>query len=282
MYAARILADSIGPHEVRLTTVEATFPRFILAEVNTHRMLSRNSASSRAIPTEKQIERVMREPFIPEFNKRVTGMGVGEAFSGSENRRYKRRWLEARDAAVKAAEGFLQVDKSRANRLLEPFMWHTAIISATEWENFFGLRCHPAAQPEFRRIAEMMQEAMWLSEPRRLNFGDWHLPLVFEDDDFGINLRSEPLTAPQVSAGRCARVSYDRHHDEDAVPESLRRWQRLSDSGHWSPGEHPAQCVALGPPGSQFHGNFRGWKQLRKFYENEDNFAAYERTAASA
>ena len=78
MYAVRILADSLGPSRIRLTTLEVTFPRFLLAEFNTHRMLSRNSASSRAIPTERLIKEVRERPFIPEFNKRVTGMGVGE------------------------------------------------------------------------------------------------------------------------------------------------------------------------------------------------------------
>src|SRR4051812_47823071 len=78
-YAAKILADSLSPEGIRLTTFEVTFPRFILAEFNTHRMLSRNSASSRAIPTEKLLKRVIDTPFVPSFNKRVKGMGVGEA-----------------------------------------------------------------------------------------------------------------------------------------------------------------------------------------------------------
>jgi hypothetical protein len=54
----KILADSVAWHGgERLTTFEVTFPRIVLAEFNTHRMLSRNSASSRAIPVEKMLTR---------------------------------------------------------------------------------------------------------------------------------------------------------------------------------------------------------------------------------
>lgn len=275
MYDVKVLADSISPDKVRLTTLEATFPRFILAELNTHRMLSRNSASSRAIPTEKQIDRVLNQPFIPEFNKRVTGMGVGEALSPRENRRMQSKWLVARDDAVRAARGLLEVDKSRANRLLEPFMWHTAIVSATEWENFFALRCHPAAQPEFRKVAEMMQEAMWLSQPDKLDYGDWHLPLV--DPLVDLNNPLDPdewqRQLAEASAGRCARVSYDKQHEDDALQASRDRWEQLAGFGHWSPGEHPAQAVPLANfPGYTYTGNFKGWKQLRKFYAGENIF----------
>jgi hypothetical protein len=82
MYDVKVLADSIyglsSGQTARITTMQVTFPRFILAEINTHRAFSRNSASSRAIPTEKIIEQVVTNPFIPEtFNRRVKGMGVG-------------------------------------------------------------------------------------------------------------------------------------------------------------------------------------------------------------
>lgn len=276
-YEVKILADSIGPHGVRLTTFEATFPRFILAEVNTHRMLSRNSASSRAIPTEKQIERVKSHPFVPEFNERVTGMGVGEPLRGAQQRRAMVKWLDARDRAVEAAEGLLHVDKSRANRLLEPFMWHAAIISATEWDNFFALRCHPDAQPEFQKIAKMMQEALWLSEPEPLEWGQWHLPMVDPGSELpeARQTRSEGWWA-EVSAGRCARVSYDTHNRAEDPEDSAKRWQRLSNSGHWSPAEHPAQCE----PDPAWIGNFRGWRQLRKTYAYENDFGALQRAQA--
>lgn len=201
-YEVKVLADSISPEDVRLTTLECTFPRFILAEMNTHTLFSRNSASSRAIPTEKIIERVMGDPFIPAtFNKRIKGMGVGVALESQE--RSRNAWLTARDEAVNNARVLVEedVDKSRVNRLLEPFMWHTAIITATEWDNFMALR-QPAdgevpqldfpAQPEMQIAARCMREAMEESEPRTVAAGEWgHLPLVEDGEadtalhDFG-------------------------------------------------------------------------------------------------
>jgi hypothetical protein len=74
-YAAKVLADSITSDGARLTTLEVTFPRIVLAEFNTHRMLSRNSASSRAIPVLKRIKSVVDDPFVPEsFGKNQAGM----------------------------------------------------------------------------------------------------------------------------------------------------------------------------------------------------------------
>lgn len=267
--AVKVLADSISPYGYRLTTFELRFPRFILAELNTHRMLSRNSASSRAIPTEDRIELAEREPFVPTFNARVKGMGVGEPLSAYKQHEAQMIWLDARDAAVKAARRLLHIDKSRANRLLEPFIWHTAIVSATDWENFFALRDHPAAQPEFRRLAELMKPPFSMSEPQKLSFGEWHLPMVGPSDTHQCwEDVTDPLFLPAVSAGRCARVSYDTHWREEPVNVSRARWLKLAPKGHWSPGEHPAQCDEY----TGYIGNFQGWKQLRKFYPDEAIF----------
>jgi thymidylate synthase ThyX len=298
-YDCKILADSVNPVGHRITTFEVTFPRFILAEVNTHRMLSRNSASSRAIPTEKQIERVLKDPFVPHFNKRVTGMGVGEPLSGAEQIEAVRHWYDALNAAVKAARGLIHVDKSRANRLLEPFMWHTAIITATEWENFYHLRDHEAAQPEFRKIASIMRAARAFSTPKMLDWGQWHLPLWYPEDANQTWGSIHDRFPAEVSAGRCARVSYDRQHDTDTVNDAAGRWIQLSGMGHWSPGEHPARSITKEEwddvqarqeeevetyelrdevlPDSlydsfEFIGNFRGFVQLRKHYPGEAVF----------
>ena len=154
MYHAKVLFDSIA-NDQRLVTIEATFPRWILAEFNTHRMLSRNSASSRAIPPEKLIPMVTDTPFVPTFNKRVKGMGVGEEMGILEQRDCVDAWLGSRDKAVEAANTLIKVgaDKSRVNRLLEPFMWHSVVITATDLDNFFALRDHIDAQPEMQMIA---------------------------------------------------------------------------------------------------------------------------------
>ena len=144
---AEIIADSISPQDHRLTTYVLTFPRYILAELNTHRLFSKNSASSRAIPFEKMVEMVMEDPFIPmAFQKNHKGMQGTEYLEGEAVVEAKTQWLLARDAAVKRAKhlhnGYTEgVTKQLCNRLLEPFMWHTVILTASEFENFFNLRC---------------------------------------------------------------------------------------------------------------------------------------------
>jgi hypothetical protein len=299
-YASRVLADSISPDGVRLTTLLVTFPRFILAEVNTHRMLSRNSASSRAIPTEKLIERVRTNPFVPEtFNKRVKGMGVGAVLESQDLSSARAEWLMASENAAAHAEALmkLDVDKSRANRLLEPFMWHTAIISATEWDNFFALRDHPAAQPEFQIVAKLMRASIEGSTPLELGYDQWHLPLITFEEWDNLELgrgeaqrhkdglpsdvtphrfREHVERIKLVSAGRCARVSFDTHENWEPWDASEERAKKLMTNGHFSPFEHVARPFSGGephPPLGFFVGNFRGWVQMRKEIPHEDNFA---------
>jgi hypothetical protein len=266
-YNCVVLADSVGPAGTRLTTFEVTFPRMILAELNTHRALSRNSASSRAIPTEKLIAAVRTDPFVPEFAERVTGMGVGRLLTGLRKRDAEATWLRSARHACEGAEKLIDVDKSRANRLLEPFLWHTAIVSATDWQNFYSLRTAPTAQPEFQKIAQMMAFSASMSDPEYLEPGEWHLPLIRDIEKtsiIGIGLHNVPAVA-LVSSRRCARVSYNRQHDDEPVDASLQRCHDLIQGRHWSPLEHPAQALAA----PDYEGNFCGFKQARKFFPEE-------------
>lgn len=266
-YAASVLADSVGPHGIRLTTLEVTLPRLYLAEFNTHRVFSRNSESLRAIPTETLIERVVHHPYVPEFRERVKGMGGGEPLVGAAKTRAVIAWFIARDAAVEASRRLLKVAKDDANRPLEPYLWHTVIVTATEWDNFFALRDHEGAALPMQRTARLMKEAMWESIPRRLQYGDWHLPLVGDTERELADLENQ--YGAGVSAGRCARSSYSNHHKPETPRESHDRWERLASMGHWSPGEHPAVCV---PSDTDNTGNIWGWFQLRKHYKNEAVF----------
>lgn len=263
-YKADVLADSIGEHGVRLSTLEITIPRPYLAELNTHRVFSRNSESSRAIPTEMRIQQVMDKPYIPEFRARAKGMGGGEFLEGLEYEEAKRVWLNARDAAVWSAKALLHISKDDANRLLEPFMWQTIIVSSTEWMNFLNLRDHEGAAIPMQRIAPLMRKAMEKSVPELVHVGEWHLPLVDTSDPIYRRFEIEA----KVSAGRCARSSYSTHHDPESSDDSVKRWERLAGMGHWSPGEHPAMCLATATP----CGNFVGWMQLRKTYPGEAVF----------
>lgn len=270
-YSAKIIADSI-PEEggTRLTTMEVTFPRMVLAEFNTHRMFSRNSASSRAIPVEKQIQRVMEDPFIPvHFGANQSGMQAEAELEGKDRWLAETQWLLARDSAVGHVRQLLEIGlhKQITNRILEPFMWHTVIVTATEWSNFFALRAHEDAQPEIRTIAETMKALYNISEPKKLEHWEWHLPFIQEEEYNGkFEFTDE---AKKISAARCARVSYLTHDGKRDLEADLQLYERLVSGGHMSPLEHVAQPL-LGPAWS---GNFYGWVQFRKFIPGEWDFS---------
>lgn len=271
-YSAKILADSLSPSGVRLTTFEVTFPRIVLAEFNTHRVFSRNSASSRAIPVEKQLKKVNEDPFIPIYwGKNQKGMQADQELSDVEQLVATCEWIEARDKAVEATEKLLAlgVHKQITNRLLEPFMWHTVIVTATEWDNWRGLRCNKDAQPEIRRIADMMMELLDSNSPERLAEDSWHLPLVNDRKE----LVAEGYSVTdlvKICIGRCTRVSYLTHDGKRDPKADIELCERLLKSGHMSPFEHAARPATDAVP--TFHGNFRGWIQARKLIRDEDNF----------
>ena len=314
-YSCKILLDSISETGKRLTTFEITFPRIVLAEFNTHRMFSRNSASSRAIPFKKQVEKIQAEPFIPEqFPVNCTGMQPQEYITeenGKEDGAYYdcvNWWLAARDSAIEIAENLSEswaIHKQICNRLLEPFQWHTVIVTATEFSNFFKLRCDENAQYEIRRIADLMYEAYHTADPylgmfsnikgmnalhnpvsiQKLKVGEWHCPLVYEEDKMPIlawisqndhtkgkasNVIIDQIynnVKKKVSVARCARVSYLQHSGERSIEKDLELFNRLIGSGHWSPTEHIA--TPLEDPNQQ-SGNFYGWLQYRKTFKDEN------------
>jgi thymidylate synthase ThyX len=260
-YSARVLLDSIGPLGVRLTTLEVSFPRFVLAEFNTHRVYSRNSASSRAVPTSKLLEKVESDPVFPlEWGRNKAGMSADDLLDSADEKLAKDVWLSARDAAVEHARRLmeLKVHKQELNRILEPFLWHTVIVTSTEWENFFTLRCAPTAQPEIREAATRMRAALTTSTPRPVAEGEWHLPLV-QDDERSLDIE----TQKKISAARCARVSYLTHAGTREIEKDLELHDRLKRDRHLSPFEH----VATPAPDSEFHANFRGWIQMRREIE---------------
>jgi thymidylate synthase ThyX len=300
MFSAKILADSIGPSGKRLTTFEATYPRCIHSEIMTHRMISRNAASSRAIPTEKLIQRVLDDPFIPiTWGTNQKGMQAGEPLLGHKVGRAGAIWLNTRDRAVEAAREMaeLGLHKQIVNRVIEPWMWITIIVSATEWSNFFGLRCHKDAEPHFQKIASMMLALYTTSTPAVLKAGDYHLPLIFPEDmepamvitqerlaadpaTQGINIERSSIVfkmildrvLAEVSVGRCARVSYLTHDGRRDLKEDIALYERLKNAnpGHWSPYEHIGIAVGQTADASFRSGNFFGWHQFRKQFENEN------------
>ena len=145
---AEIVAHSLSPQGDELISVLCTFPRIILAEVNTHRMLSKNTSSSRAIPFKKMVESIQDDPFIPiAWQKEHKGMQGSEYFTEEKEITANiTMWLHAKDSAVQEAQAASRnfgITKQLCNRLLEPFMWTTMLITGPRsgWDNFFNLRC---------------------------------------------------------------------------------------------------------------------------------------------
>ena len=178
---AKIVADSINPQGNRITSFILTYPRFIHSELMTHRMFSRNSASSRAIPFNKMIEMVETDPFIPiAWQSKHTGMQGTDYLDGdSEQKLLINKWLESRDLAAQQAKllDYNNVTKQLCNRILEPFMWHTVLVTATEFENFFNLRCPKYGEGEFKSKKDVIRESKLAGMPSdyysRFEVVDW-------------------------------------------------------------------------------------------------------------
>lgn len=258
MRNVRILADSISLAGHRLITFECTFPRIILAEVNTHRVFSRNSASSRAISVKRMIEMAETDPYIPShWGKNEKGMSASEQLSPSDVILARDVWLRGRDRAVAIAREMLErfdLHKQLVNRVIEPYVWHTAVITATDWSNWYHQRDNRHAHPDIQEMARAMKACEQESEPRVLSHDDWHLPFINVTDEAEVaawstkqptgdrlpsQLASERLV--RISVARCARVSYltqdgKRDHEDD-----VKMYDRLVGPGHMSPLEHVAR-----------------------------------------
>jgi thymidylate synthase ThyX len=296
--SVKIIADSISEAGKRLTTAQWRYPKFIHGEVMTHRVFSRNASSSRAIPVERLIKDVIDDPVYPSFwGKNQPGMSAAEECttvlqpSGMEDIDHTREqaWDAARQAAIYWARGFSKAGyhKQIVNRLLEPFCHINVVVTATEWGNFFVLRCHKDAQPEIRILAETMRTAMEISQPKLLRRGQWHLPYVDVSEEGSGDPSPETWrTAVQLSVARCARVSYLTQ--DGRVPDGeldLKLYERLVGAVplHASPAEHQATPDFYNLPSwlnddpkprptwkqRHLHGNFCGWIQFRKTLPGE-------------
>jgi thymidylate synthase ThyX len=268
-FSARVLLDSRSPSGARLTTLEVRYPRFIHSEMMTHRVFSRNAASSRAIPIKKMIAAVREEPALPVYwGRNQTGMSAREAVTPEVEALARAEWQSALEDALAHAERLAEKDidlhKQLVNRLLEPFAWITVIITATDWANFFTQRCHPDAQPEIKHVAEMMLAQYRASIPAPVALGRWHLPLIQDDER---TLPDEQLC--KLSVARCARVSYLTHDGKRDIERDLDLYEKLlggGANGHWSPFEHVATPALDAQARS---GNFTGWEQYRKRFPEE-------------
>lgn len=278
---ATVIQDSVC-NDTRLTTFELEYPRFIHAEVMTHRMLSKNAASSRAIPVEKMIEHVKTNTAMPVFwGKNKPGMQAAEEVDNV--REAKIAWQIARDDAIQAAvnlHDYRGLHKQISNRVTEPYQMMKIVISGTEWANLLWLRDHEAAQPEFAELAKQISKGFETSKPAYLNPGDLHVPYVtrvgtnYYTGDIKLS-RQEALV---VSASCCAQVSYRK--SDDSLDKAKQIYDRLVNTSdgrmHASPFEHQAWGMYLNSnyfeygvthvdiKGQLWSGNFRNWTQHRQ------------------
>lgn len=267
--SAKIILDSVNTYGDRLTTMEVVCHRFVLAEFNTHRRFSRNSASSRAIPVKKRLNELWEFPADPvEWPSEKPGMQGGEPLIGRDLADAEELWTDCRQNVLEAVEDYMEshpeahrrLHKSLLNRLLEPFMWHTIIVSSTEWDNFFTQRCSPLAQPEIHATANAMRAALEGSTPVERPYGDWHMPYFAEEDvQATVDAKLDPR---HISIARCARVSYLTQAGKRDVQEDATLYHRLieADPPHYSPREHVATPLNLNEAPL---GNFDGWLQHR-------------------
>lgn len=281
--SAQIVADSGAGHGGRITTFLLTYPRYIHAELMTHREFSRNASSSRAIPF-KRLRAAMLEwakGYNPTYYSNQPGMQGGEALPGWKQIAIRSLWrLYALSGAILGTmANALGAHKQHTNRFIEQTGTITVVVTATNFSNFFALRIHKDAQPEIKILAELMFKEYCRNWPTVLKPGHWHLPFVtmaemrmhFEEFDSDLWPWEFPLWLPLIkrSVARCARTSYMNH---DKSRPSIAKDEELHDKlvmqipKHASPAEHQAT-----PTYTSFEksGNFSGFRQYRKIIPDE-------------
>lgn len=308
---AEVILASISENAKPLVTFRLRYPRIIHAEIMTHRVFSRNARSSRAVPVSKMVDEVSTAPFVPwHWGKNQRGMQASEECdvavtlndfiwrneaweeTTSDHTR-EEAWYLAANKAVEFAQAFTDAGyhKQVVNRLLEPFMWIDVLVTACEWDNFFWLRDHEAAEPHLRDLARIMKEAMDQASFEALAPGHWHLPYIEQKDLDAHDLE----TCKKLSAVRCARISYASFNGQDSLEAEMKRFDLLTndDRLHASPFEHQAtpdamrlyrreelrdgQWVRCGEYfdycNPELHGNLPGWIQNRKMMPGENHVA---------
>lgn len=267
---AKIVCDSLHPNGSRLTTYVIRYPRWLHGEVMTHRSLSRNASSSRAIPVAKFVAWAREEPAMPEvWFKNKTGMQGTELMDPETIAKCEAIILKMRDVCAAGTEELsaLGLHKQTANRYLEPWHHITVIVTATEWANFFALRYHEMAEPHIHILARMMLQAYYAPKPTQLEVGQWHLPFIRDEERQTVKV--EELL--KYSVARCARVSYLNHDgsNPDWVKDiALHDALVVQKPLHASPAEHQAQVNGYGCPSTR--GNLAvGWTQYRKTLVDE-------------
>lgn len=285
---ATVIADSVNENNVRITTFELEYPRYIHAEFLVHRQFSRNAASSRAIPVKKMLKTIKDNPAMPiHWGKNQKGMQaktehdalVYLSESESDAVTKEEAWKEAMHSAIEYATAFSNAGyhKQIVNRITEPYQIIKVVVTATEWDNWYELRDHGDAQPEIRELARKMRAAHDASEPRHLKPGEWHLPYVQGNEKVEHLIQDDIDAAIRISVSCCAQVSY--RVLDDSAEKADKIFDRLVSSRpmHASPLEHVAMApkdyatdcfthMTFGDRQDFWSANFRDWVQYRQVY----------------
>lgn len=311
-----VILASKGPVSPPIYTIRMRYPRPIHGEIMTHRVFSRNARSSRAVPVKTMLNEVRNTPYVPwHWGKNQSGMQADEECNepikdwslGSKlTLDRESAWCDAAASACNAAEAFMNAGyhKQNPNRLLEPFSWIDTLITSTDWDNFFWLRTHGAAEPHLQDLAHLVVLAIKETKVKDLYDGEWHLPYITpKDRDACYKIHSHLENADssdegwywlnKISAARCARISYKPFDGDASYEKEIARYNHLvtDERVHASPLEHQAKpdyrirveevmldnydkkLKALRVKeiwkSPQLHGNFTGYIQARKLVPNE-------------
>jgi hypothetical protein len=265
MISAKIVADSINRSGNRLSTFQVRIPKWLLAELNTHRQLSRNYSSSRAVPAKTCRKLSDYSPI--NWGKNQSGMQGAEELEGFNLLLAKFGWEMGRVGA-KLSHRILEASglhKQYTNRVLEPYTWADGVLSGTEWENFLMLRCDADAQPDIMVLANQIRELLKSNKPKMVEDGEWHLPFIDLNNQAELKELVHKNYSPLlISAARVARVSYGYGNSFD-LDKDYKRGNMLLDAR--IPHISPFEMVAIA--GSGGSGNYQGWRQLRKDLEEQ-------------
>lgn len=318
-----ILTSNLAGTCKRLSTFLWTYPRWIHAEGRTHRLLSigedfeilvptpspmesvdlsRNAASSRAIPVQKMIDAILADPAVPLFwGKNVGGMQAKEELGPVERQRAYDIWMQSMESQIAYAKAMcalgidddsrpISAHKQIVNRMLEPYMHIKVLVSATEWSNFIGLRDHGDAEPHIQLLAQETRKELEKPAMQELQEGQWHMPFVgkwsslpMKGDGSGVAYVDDFI---KQSVACCASTSYKTVDGFDMTPDrAIALHDKLVSASplHASPAEHVAQADRLhiaheDDAGAwhperwenpKEHGNFVGFRQYRKMLPNE-------------
>lgn len=295
---ARVIADSIDAKGQRITTYELEYQRMFHSEVMTHRALSKNSSSTRAIPVARAIELVQQKPAMPiHWGQNNPGMSSKKELDETRRDAAEGVWRACIESVISHVKVLADPEginghKQWVGRWLETASFIKVVLTGTDFNNLWNLRRHPDAQPEFLELANCMYDAREMSTPNLLKPGQWHLPYIdFVDGKYFSEGQEVDLTiARKISASCCAQASYRKLDTsiEKAVKvfDMLHLGDESGEPAHASPTEHQAtpmdeSNIPFNPntwepgvthvrrDGSLWSGNLRGWVQFRQLIPNE-------------